>query len=183
MQHIDVNTVLRQTIACDLYSNLVTRPTGAAVRVQIERMLSTSEPALAIIDLTHVSMLDFSCADEVVAKLLLRFAEANAPHDAYFLFRGVTEDHWEAIETVLHRRGLALVIEREDELRLAGVVEESERKTWEAVCRVGPADAYQVACELGDSTDEVARALETLWRRRLVMKVGSVYMAVGKARE
>ena len=39
MNHIDLSSVLRQTVACDLYSNLVTRPTGAAVRTQIERLL------------------------------------------------------------------------------------------------------------------------------------------------
>jgi len=37
-QHIDISSVLRQTLACDLYSNLVTRKTGAAVRGQIERL-------------------------------------------------------------------------------------------------------------------------------------------------
>ena len=34
--HIDLGTVLRQTLAANLYSNLVTRSTGAAVRTQIE---------------------------------------------------------------------------------------------------------------------------------------------------
>ena len=31
MMHIDVSSVLRQTLSCELYSNLVTRPTGAIV--------------------------------------------------------------------------------------------------------------------------------------------------------
>ena len=39
MNHIDISSVLRQTLACDLYSNLVTRRTGAAVRGQIEQLL------------------------------------------------------------------------------------------------------------------------------------------------
>ena len=36
--NIDVGTVLRGTV-CDLYSNLVTRPTGAAVRNAIEQQV------------------------------------------------------------------------------------------------------------------------------------------------
>ena len=40
MHHIDLSSVLRQTLECDLYSNLVTRPTGAAVRTQIELLLA-----------------------------------------------------------------------------------------------------------------------------------------------
>ena len=42
MNHIDISSVLRQTLACDLYSNLVTRSTGAAVRDQIELLLGES---------------------------------------------------------------------------------------------------------------------------------------------
>ena len=45
MNHIDISSVLRQTLECDLYSNLVTRPTGAAVRGQIELLLSEAANA------------------------------------------------------------------------------------------------------------------------------------------
>ena len=91
MNHIDLSTVLRQTVACDLYSNLVTRPTGAAVRGQIERLLNdTREQTLTVIDFSQVSMIDFSCADEVIAKLLLRYCAEDPPREAFFLFRGVT---------------------------------------------------------------------------------------------
>ena len=76
MNHIDISSVLRQTLACDLYSNLVTRSTGAAVRGQIEQLLmDAGERALTVIDFSHVSMIDLSCADEVVAKLLMRYAD------------------------------------------------------------------------------------------------------------
>ena len=73
INHIDLSTVLRRTV-CDLYSDLVTRPTGAAVRSGIEQLLSEMrDPTLTVIDFTHVGLLDFSCADEIVAKLLLRY--------------------------------------------------------------------------------------------------------------
>src|SRR6476646_8057894 len=92
MNHIDLSSVLRQTVACDLSANLVTRPTGAAVRHQIERLLDdASDRTLTVIDFSQVSMIDFSCADEVVAKLLIRYSSDTAPRDAYFLFRGVTD--------------------------------------------------------------------------------------------
>ena len=96
MHHIDISSVLRQTLACDLYSNLVTRSTGAAVRDQIELLLGESHDrgvVLTVIDFSQVSMIDFSCADEVVAKLLMRYASDDPPQDAYFLFRGVSGDH------------------------------------------------------------------------------------------
>ena len=62
------------------------------MRGQIERLLGDVEDrSLTVIDLTHVGMIDFSCADEVIAKLVLRYCEDDPPHDAYFLFRGITE--------------------------------------------------------------------------------------------
>ena len=120
MNHIDISSVLRQTLACDLYSNLVTRPTGAAVRAadRAAARASSNERALTVIDFSHVSMIDFSCADEVVAKLLMRYAAADPPREAYFLFRGVTEDHRDAIEAVLERHGLALALEQDDGVEL-----------------------------------------------------------------
>jgi hypothetical protein len=182
MQHIDLSTVLRQTVACDLYSNLVTRPTGAAVRGQIEQMLEgTGDRSLTVIDLSHVSMIDFSCADEVIAKLLLRYCEDNPPQDAYFLFRGVSDDHWDAIETVLERHGLALVVESTDRVQLVGVVEDGERRMWEAVRALGVSQPHDVAEYLGDVPEQVERELESLWRRRLVTKIGGRYSTVGHA--
>src|SRR5256885_12244922 len=100
MHHIDLSSVLRQTVACDLYSNLVTRPTGAAVRDQIERLLDEAhDRTLTVIDFSQVSMIDFSCADEVIAKLLLRYEAANPPREAYFLFRGVTDEHTSELQS------------------------------------------------------------------------------------
>lgn len=180
MNHIDLSTVLRQTVSCELYSNLVTRPTGAAVRGEIERLVSeTLDRSLTIIDFSHVSMIDFSCADEVIAKLLLRFSAEDPPHEAYFLFRGVTEDHWDAIEAVLERRGLALAVEEEDGVHVVGVLSEDEREAWETVNRLGRSAASDLASALGEEEAEMQRALDALWRRRLVMHLDGSYIAVG----
>ena len=181
MNHIDISSVLRQTLACDLYSNLVTRSTGAAVRGQIEQLLSEAgERALTVIDFSQVSMIDFSCADEVVAKLLIRYEDESRPHDAYFLFRGVTEHHWDAIEAVLERHGLALAMEQDDGVQLMGVLSDVERRVWEATYRLVKADPADLAAETGTDRAEVQAALDSLCRRRLVMCVDDEYVAVGR---
>ena len=198
MQHIDVSRVLRQTVACDLYSNLVTRPTGAAVRAHIEALLREAPlrggRALAVIDFSHVRMIDFSCADEVIAKLVLPYCESPAADaaDAYFVFRGVSDEHWDAIEAVLERHELALVLEEGGEVRVAGVLAEDERLVWGAVARLGSGDAAEVVRVLASqaeradggiappSTAEVARLLERLHRRRVLMRLDDgYYVAVG----
>jgi hypothetical protein len=183
MNHIDLSSVLRQTVACELYSNLVTRPTGAAVRDQIERLLGDArEKTLTVIDFSQVSMIDFSCADEVIAKLLMRYENDPPPHDAYFLFRGVTEEHWEAIEAVLERRGLALVMEQADGIRVVGELGNEERRTWETIRQLGRATPVDLAEALDVTSIEVQRSLDALRRRRLVMRIGDDYVVVGAHR-
>jgi hypothetical protein len=176
--HIDLGTVLRQTLSANLYSNLVTRPTGAAVRTQIESLLASSQRSLTVIDFSHVSMIDFSCADEVIAKLLLR---SGRDREAYFVFRGMTEDHWDAIETVLERHGLALVVESESGVDLMGVLSDRERSAWEAMKRRGGhAAAWELAMDMNESEGTVRSALDRLWHRRLIMRLGDAYMPVGE---
>lgn len=108
--HIDVAGILRQTVSQE-YSNLVTRPTGAAVRSYIEEQLLRDDSCVvAVIDFTHVGMMDFSCADEIVAKLVLR-PEEQRPK---LIFSGLSEAHVEAIDAVLERHGRALVSHEAD---------------------------------------------------------------------
>ncbi len=181
MMHIDLHSMLRQTLSCELYSNLVTRPTGAAVRTQIEALLADSrERSLTVIDFSHVGMIDFSCADEVVAKLLLRYVAAERDgREAYFLFRGVTEDHWDSIETVLERHRLALVLETADGARIVGIVDDGERLAWETVYELGRTGAADLASALGGLQEDAARMLDALHRRRLLMRLEDGYVAVG----
>ena len=166
---IDVGTVLRGTV-CDLYSNLVTRPTGAAVRTAIEQQVQdVGEPVVTTIDFSQVSLLDFSCADEIVAKLLLRYSAEDGPR-GYLLFSGIQEDHLDPIETVLEHHQLAMVSWFQGTAELFGCVDESERLHWETVRDHGPLSAESVAMMLGRETAESADTLERLRQRRLLMR-------------
>ena len=175
--HIDLGSVLRQTLSANLYSNLVTRPTGRAVRGQIEVMLQSSRRSLTVIDFSHVSMIDFSCADEVIAKLLM---QDPPDRESYFVFRGMTEDHWDAIETVLERHGLALVVERESGVELVGVLDEHEQRAFQAIKRRGRALCRELAQDLGEPEVEVRVRVERMWHRRLIMRHGDAFMPVGE---
>lgn len=179
MRHIDLSVVLRETVSCDLYSNLVTRPTGAAVRAQIEALLNGSDRALAVIDFSHVRMIDFSCADEVVAKLLAQYCDDLPPREAYFIFRGVNDAHWDAIEIVLEQRGLALLVEDETGVDIRGALSDLERQVWEVVRRRGHAVPSEVADDIGTDNRVAEGLLQALHRRRLVMPVAGGYSVVG----
>jgi hypothetical protein len=179
--HIDVSSLLRKSV-CELYSNLVTRPTGAAVRCEIEQELDRiGERALTIIDFSHVKLLDFSCADEIVAKLLLQYVSVDAPRrEVYFVFRGINESHMDAIEAVLARHQLALVSQLADgAARLIGDVGDDERRAWETMATLGAAPASEFASAAGMQQDAAEQMLDTLWRRRLVIRYDGGYAAVG----
>jgi hypothetical protein len=99
MQLINMHEVLQQSVA-GLYADLVTRPTGRAVRESIERDLAPG--SIAVMDFTGVGCLDYSCADEIVAKLLRDKVRV-------LLLRGISDAHREAIEPVLLGHGMAVV--------------------------------------------------------------------------
>jgi hypothetical protein len=179
IHYIDVSSVLRRTV-CDLYSNLVTRSTGAAVRREIESALAElPDPSLTIIDFSSVGMMDFSCADEVVGKLLDRIHNGPLRREVYVLVRGVGDSHLEAIETVLERYGLAVVVEDIDGMwRVVGPLEENHRRACNAVNQRGRACADDLAPELGETPDLLERTLDGLWERRLLMRDANGYLAL-----
>jgi hypothetical protein len=151
--HIDLGTVLRGAV-CALYSNLVTRPTGAAVRTEIERVIAESGGrTVTVIDFSQVTLLDFSCADEIVAKLMLRYCAPLAPtisaeagaEAGYFVFRGLRDHHLDAVEAVLERHGLAIVALLDGRAQVIGEVELGERRAWDALHRLAPCDAHALA--------------------------------------
>lgn len=176
INRIDVSSVLGD---CGPFTNLLTRPTGAAVRSEIEQRLADArDSVVTVIDFSQVELLDFSCADEVIAKLLLRFGSEPAK-ETYFVFRGMTA-HLDAIETVLERHMLALVIQLDDgAAQLIGAVPDAERRMWEALRRIGGGVASVIAAELGADEHETVEMLDGLKRRRLVMCSGDRYVAVG----
>jgi hypothetical protein len=181
---IDISGVLKSNV-CDLYSNLVTRPTGAAVRIGIELLLDEiGDHSLVVLDFSHVGLLDFSCADEIVAKLLLQYVSLDIPRrEVYFLFYGMSESHMDAIETVLERHGLALVTQRaEGGPFLMGIVDGDQRRIWETMRDLGSAEPLDVAAAAGLAPERAERALNDLWRRRLVIREDKAYVSVADAR-
>lgn len=178
--HIDVGTVLRGTV-CDLYSNLVTRPTGAAVRSAIEQQVTEiGASVVTTIDFSQVNLLDFSCADEIVAKLLLRYASDDGL-PGFLTFRGIHEGHIDPIETVLERHALALVSWHEGAAELFGHVDDEERRCWEAVRDHGPTWPDVIAQLLSLSDAEATLELDRLRGRRLIMRRDDGYAVPGAA--
>lgn len=172
IQTFCIGHLLREAVAAP-YRHLVTRPTGAAVRGRIEEALARSDCLTALLDFSEIELLDLSCADEIVAKLLL--AGAAAPR--LVVLRGLREDQHEAIEHVLthHRLAVAAVPYGDGGPRLLGWVTSDARAAFACLCRHGPLGAAELAWALGWSEPRAREALEALVRHRLVRPEGSLY--------
>lgn len=176
---IDVCAVLRSAVNQN-YGNLLTRPTGMAVRHQIEReLLAIREGGITSLDFSRIGLMDYSCADEVVAKLLVLLENDDPTRGGYVVFRGIGDDHLELVESVLQHHGLALVCVCEDgQPQLIGAVSDAERRAWEMVRQRGRAVPADLADEFGFGEDFVAEVLDALSRRRLVRHASGSFQAL-----
>ncbi|MGH7702604.1 MAG: hypothetical protein ACREMO_05895 [Gemmatimonadales bacterium] len=172
--------VLREAVETP-YRDLVTRTTGAAVRGSIEREIAQASAPTTLLDFTSVGLVDFSCADEVVAKLLLG---APADEDHYVVLLGLTEDHSEAIDHVLsHHRLAILVLGSEDtdgSPQVLGALRPDLREALACVHRSGPGDASTVAADLEWPVERAADALQALGLLRLVQVKGGTFRPIPK---
>ncbi len=179
---IDVRAVLSRSV-CEFHNDLVTRSTGRAVRSGIEAHLQEHpDVTVVVLDFSAVRVLDCSCADEVVAQLLLRRSAGDAPRPTYFLVRGLDETHADQIDDVLRRHGLALVAEeRGGERRLLGWVTELMRTAWACIASRGATEAEELASDLAWPLADARAALDDLAHRRLVIRADDRFLPLPAA--
>ena len=177
IETIRIGTLLRETAATP-YRNLITRPTGAAVRDRIEATLAGSDCATALLDFSDIELLDFSCADEVVAKLLL----ADSDRGRVVVLQGLSHDQYEAIEQVLNHHGLAVIAVSSGDgsgmPQLIGWVSADARQAFRCLCELGALRATQLAHALAWTEARCRETLRTLLARRLVRSEGELYFPI-----
>jgi hypothetical protein len=173
IQTIRIGHLLRETVTLP-YPCLVTRPTGAAVRGRIEAALAHSTCHTAWLDFSEVELLDLSCADEVVAKLLL--AEPPTP-SPFLVLLGLREEQHEAIEHVLTHHRLAVTATRYGaaEPCLLGWASADARAVFDRLIEQGAAEPAELAEALGWPDGRVREALQSLVAYRVLRSDGGRY--------
>ena len=108
-----VREACRKLVAGDA-AHLVTRETGQAVRSFIARELAAL-PAGSVmtLDFTGVGIIDFSCADECLAKLVTRLI-AGEYGEKYLRLTGLGESQRENIHVALERKRLPALLVHPD---------------------------------------------------------------------
>ena len=156
IETIAVARMLREAVTTP-YLNLVTRPTGVAVRGRIESVLATSEWETAMLDFSDVVLLDLSCADEVVAKLV-RLAKERLGR--IVALRGLDEHLWDSIHAVLEHQELAVAVLSDGTVTLLGSVPADVHRLFERLESATPLPTATLSQRLGWGHDRTTEALD-----------------------
>lgn len=170
-QTIQIEQVLRETVQTP-YRDLVTRATGRAVRSSIEQALETADTVLTVLDFSEVGLVDFSCADEIVAKLLL-----NQTAGTFVLLQGLREDQLDAIEHVLDHHAIVALIRDalSGSVRMVGRVEPDMRDAFGALETGEELSSDSLAARIGWTLERARSALDTLIRLNVVRASDGAY--------
>lgn len=167
----DLYTFLKEELG-NGSKDLVTRPSGEKIRRRVERdMEKEPEGAVVALDFSKIGIIDYSCADEIVAKLVSRLLSGEYG-DKYLLLTGLNENQKENIEVALERKDLAVVVEMRDGTRaLIGSLNNYLKETLQFIEKKGEATANEFAQALKLPANTSGTRLLNLHKKRLVKRV------------
>jgi len=152
--------------------DLVTRPSGQKVRERIERDIEKeSGGSVVALDFSKIGVIDYSCADEIVAKLVSRLLGGEYD-DRYLLLLGLNENQKENIEVALERKDLAVTAELRDGRRLVlGNLNNYLKDTLDFVANKKKATAKELSDARKLEANTSGTRLLNLHKKRLVKRV------------
>jgi hypothetical protein len=152
-------------------TNLVTRETGAVMRERLEReLIAESEPTTAFLDFSGVGVIDYSCADEVIAKLISRLLSGEYG-DKFVVLENLSPNQMENIEVALERKKLAvLYLQGGGGWQVIGFLNNYLRKTLISVMEKGSITLRELAREGGIGLNTGGTRLLNLYKKRLIWR-------------
>lgn len=153
-------------------SNLVTRASGQVIRQRIERDIENEKDGeVIILDFSKIGVIDYSCADEIVAKLISRLL-SNEYGDKYLLLTGINDNQRENIEVALERKDLAVMAEmKKGKKLLLGNLNNYLRETLELIVKKGEITARELSGKMGLEANTSGTRLLNLYKKRLVKRI------------
>jgi hypothetical protein len=152
--------------------DLVTRPSGEKIRRRIERdMGKEPDGAVVALDFVKIGIIDYSCADEIVAKLVSRLLSGEYG-DKYLILTGLNENQKENIEVALERKDLAVTAAMKDGDRVVlGNLNNYLKDTLAFVSVRKKATAKDLADARKLEANTSGTRLLNLYKKRLVKRV------------
>ena len=152
--------------------DLVTRPSGETIRRRIERDIEKEpEGTVIALDFSKIGIIDYSCADEIIAKLVSRLLSGEYG-DKYLLLTGLNENQEENIEVALERKGLAVVAEaRDGERTVLGELNNYLKDTLDFIVKKKKATSKDLSDNRKLEANTSGTRLLNLHKKRLVKRV------------
>ena len=183
---IDLGQVASQCVP-DGTNHLVTRETGRSVRRQIEQEIAAEEgPALFVLDFSRIGIVDYSCADEIIVKLISR-SLGDEYGDIFLLLSGLNRHQMENVEVALERKKLAAICINPSgeagepgEWRLIGILNKYLTETFESVMGKGSITARDMASNLGIALNTAGTRLLNLLKKRLIARTEESLLEGGR---
>jgi hypothetical protein len=152
-------------------SDLVTRPSGQVIRERIEKDIGTEKDGEVIaLDFSKIGVIDYSCADEIIAKLISRLLSGEYG-DRYVFLRGLTENQKENIEVALERKDIAIMAEMKDGRKvLLGNLNNYLKETLNFVLKQGKVTAKDLSETLKIEANTSGTRLLNLHKKRIVKR-------------
>lgn len=153
-------------------SDLVTRQSGQVIRERIERDIAKEKDGEVIaLDFSKIGIIDYSCADEIVAKLISRLVSGEYG-DKYIVLKGLNENQKENIEVALERKDLAVMAEMKDGRRtIIGALHNYLQETLSLIFSKGKTTAGELSEELNVPANTSGTRLLNLYKKRLVRRI------------
>lgn len=153
-------------------SDLVTRPSGNKIRERIEKdIVSEPEGAVIALDFSKIGIVDYSCADEIVAKLVSRLLSGEYG-ERYIVLSGLNENQKENIEVALERKDLAVMgVMRDKKKALIGNLDNYLKQTLNLILDRKKITAKELSDILKLPANTSGTRLLNLYKKRLVRRV------------
>jgi len=174
MTKYDLYNLLKEELGNDS-KDLVTRPSGQAIRERIEREIEKEpEGAVVALDVSEIGVIDYSCADEIVTKLVSRLLSGEYG-DKYLLLIGLNKNQKENIEVALERKDLAIMAEMRDNRRVVlGNLNNYLKDTLEFIVEKKKATSKDLSDARKLEANTSGTRLLNLHKKRLVKRVEEV---------
>ena len=156
-------------------SDLVTRPSGQAIRERIEKDIAKEgDRAVISLDFSKIGVIDYSCADEIVAKLVSRLLGGEYG-DKYILLTGLNENQKENIEVALERKGLAIMAKtRNNKKILLGNINNYLKQTLDLILEKDKITAKELSEAMKLEANTSGTRLLNLHKKRLVRRTDEI---------
>ena len=152
-------------------ADLVTRQSGQVIRERIERDISREKDGEVIaLDFSKIGVIDYSCADEIVAKLISRLTSSEYG-DKYIVLTGLSENQKENIEVALERKDLSVMAEMNGEKILIGSLNNYLKETLNLILNKGRITSSELSEALKLPANTSGTRLLNLYKKRLVRRI------------